>query len=109
MDEHIPQPITNGLLIRDVDVLTVQEDNRRNTDDNLLLDRATELNRVMVSFDEDMLRHATEHQQENKHFSGLVFAHPTQITIGECVRDLELIAKSGEPADLAEQVIYLPL
>jgi len=109
MDEHIPQPITNGLRIRDVDVLTAQEDNRRNTDDNILLDRAAELSRTMVSFDEDMLRHATQYQEDNKHFSGVIFAHPIQISIGECVRDLEIIAKAGTPEDTADQIIYLPL
>ena len=109
MDEHIPQPITNGLRVRDLDVLTAQEDNHRNTDDDILIARATELSRIMVSFDEDMLRHATQRQQDIVHFSGVIFAHPTQISIGECVRDLETIAKAGSPEDLSDQIVYLPL
>jgi hypothetical protein len=49
MDEHVPKPITLGLRVRGVDVLTAQEDEHRETDDAVLLDRATELGRVMFS------------------------------------------------------------
>jgi predicted nuclease of predicted toxin-antitoxin system len=109
MDEHIPRPITVGLRARGVDVLTVQEDNRRGEADPLLLERATELERVMFAFDADMLREATRCQRAGQPFSGLVFAHPTRITVGNCIRDLELIAKAGEIEDLANLIIYLPI
>lgn len=45
MDEHVHRAITTGLRLRGVDVLTAQEDNRGNTPDPVLLDRATELQR----------------------------------------------------------------
>jgi hypothetical protein len=109
MDEHVPRPITVGLRVRDVDAMTAQEDDRAGTDDSALLDRATELNRVMFSFDADMLRETTQRQRTGVLFAGLVFAHPTQISVGECVRDLEIVAKAGEPDDLKNQVVYLPL
>jgi hypothetical protein len=32
-----------------------------------------------------------------------------RVTIGMCVRDLELIATAGNPEDLANRVEYLPL
>lgn len=109
MDEHVPKPITLGLRIRGVDVLTAQEDDRRATDDGLLLDRAAELGRVMFSFDADMLRLTTARQQQGGSFAGLVFAHPTRISVGDCICDLELVAKTGEPEDLANHILYLPL
>jgi len=31
------------------------------------------------------------------------------VTIGVCVRDLELIAKAADPEDLANHVLFLPL
>jgi hypothetical protein len=49
MDENVPVPVTEGLRRRDVDVLTVQEDNRQSTPDPILLDRAAELDRVIFS------------------------------------------------------------
>ena len=109
MDVHIPKAIATGLRLRGVDVLTAQEDGRGREDDDPLLSRASELNRVMFSFDTDMLRIANQRQHEGTRFEGLVFAHPTEISVGECTRDLEIIAKSGEPGDLRNQVVYLPL
>lgn len=109
MDEHVPRPMMTNLRIRSVDVLTTQEDQHEGVEDPVLLDRATELGRVMFSFDADMLRETTQRQQTGKPFSGLVFAHPTRISIGECIRDLELIAKAGKEEDLTNQILYLPL
>lgn len=59
MDEHVHRAITAGLRLRGVDVLTAQEDSRRNVLDDVLLDRATELQRVLFSQDEDPLAKAT--------------------------------------------------
>ena len=109
MDEHIPRPVSVGLRLREVDILTTQDDDRAGVDDGTLFDRAAGLGRVMVSFDADMAREATRRQREGRSFAGLVFAHPTQMTFGDCIRDLEIIAKTGEPSDLAEHIIHLPL
>ncbi len=49
MDENVHRGITDGLRIRNVDVLTVQEDGRTGLPDPLILDRATELERVLFS------------------------------------------------------------
>ena len=43
LDENIPRAIAVGLRVRGIDVLTAQEDNRRKTDDSILLDRAAAL------------------------------------------------------------------
>lgn len=109
MNEHVPKAITIGLRVRGVDVLTVQEDDRKGSDDAELLDRAVELHRIMFSFDADMLRETARMQRHATPFTGLVFAHPSRISVGECVRDLQVIAEAGEPSDVANRVIYLPL
>jgi predicted nuclease of predicted toxin-antitoxin system len=109
VDEHVHRAITAGLRLRDVDVLTAQENGRRNTPDAILLDRATELQRVMFSQDEDLLAEAKRRQTEGVPFAGVIYAHQLRVTIGVCVRDLELIAKAADPEDLANRVEYLPL
>ena len=63
LDENMARAIAIGLRVRGIDVLTAQEDNRRKTDDAILLDRAGALGRVMVSFDADMLAIGTQHQR----------------------------------------------
>jgi hypothetical protein len=39
----------------------------------------------------------------------VIYAHLLRITIGQCVYDLELIAKVEEPEGLAGQVVRIPL
>jgi predicted nuclease of predicted toxin-antitoxin system len=109
MDEHVHRAITAGLRLRGVDVVTAQEDGRRRTDDDLLLDRAGELGRVLFSQDEDLLAEAKRRQEQGISFAGVVYGHQLRVTIGLCVRDLELLAKAGNPEDFANRVEYLPL
>ena len=109
MDEHVHRAITDGLRLRGIDVLTAQEDEYRNTPDNILLDRATALQRVLFSQDEDLLAEAKLRQSKGAPFSGVIYAHQLRITIGVCVRDLELIAKAADLEDLASRVEFLPL
>lgn len=109
MDEHVRRGISNGLKLRGVDVLTIQQDDRIGTPDPLVLTRATELCRVIFTQDEDFLALAKQCQQEGVNFSGVIYAHQQKVTIGDCVQDLEIIAKASEPQDLANRVQYLPL
>jgi hypothetical protein len=109
MDVHIPKAITIGLKLREVDVITAQEDNAVTLPDPCLLERATELQRVLFTFDDDLLCEATKRQMDGVLFGGVIYAHLLKISIGKCISDLELIAKSGEPADLMNRVEFLPL
>lgn len=109
MDEHVHRAITTNLRLRGVDVLTAQEDGHRQASDDLLLDRATELRRVLFSQDEDLLAEANRRQRYAIPFAGVVYAHQLQVSIGACVHELELIARAADPEDLANRVEYLPL
>jgi hypothetical protein len=109
MDEHVHRAITAGLRLRGVDVLTVQEDERTGFADTLILDRATELQRVIFSQDADFLAEAARRQSENVNFSGVIYAHQLLVSIGDCVKDLEIIAKAANCRDFANSVYYLPL
>lgn len=61
LDEH--NRITLGLRLREVDV-TVQEDGRSGVSNSILLDRATALQRLMFSQDQDFLVEAKRRQVE---------------------------------------------
>ena len=109
MDVHMPAAVTRGLLLRGVDVLTAQLDGTTQLDDPDLLDRATELGRVLFSQDEDLLAEATRRQRSGKHFGGVVYAHQLGITIGQAINDLETLAEAGRFEDFADRVEFLPL
>ncbi|MBI3412425.1 MAG: DUF5615 family PIN-like protein [Planctomycetes bacterium] len=109
MDVHVHSGITNGLRIRGVDVLTAQEDQADMMLDPQLLDRATALNRVLFSQDEDFLKEASKRQQGSEHFAGVVYCAQLALTVGQIVRDLEIIAKAGDLEYMADKVEFLPL
>lgn len=109
MDENVHRAITSGLRLRGIDAWTVQEDGLSGIDDPAVLDRAAALGRVLFSQDEDLLAEAKKRQTEGLHFPGVIFAHQLHVTIGDCVRDLELIAVAANPDDLSDRVEFLPL
>ncbi|MCI0640742.1 MAG: DUF5615 family PIN-like protein [Gemmataceae bacterium] len=109
MDAHVHRGITEGLRIRQVDVLTVQGDQRSNALDPEILQRATDLGRVLFTQDEDLLREGSLWQQSGKSFAGIIYVHQLKMTIGQIIADLELMAKVYDPADMLNRVEYLPL
>jgi Domain of unknown function (DUF5615) len=108
-DVHVPGAITDGLRLRGVDVLTAQEDGTAEFEGPGLLDRSTELERILVTQDEDFLKEATRRHRAGEAFFGIVYAHQLYVTIGECVADLEIIAKDSEPQEWIGRVEHLPL
>lgn len=109
VDVHIPRAITSGSRARGVDVITAQEDGTRQLLDPDLLDRAGELGRPLFTFDDHLLAEAHRRQGEGIAFSGVVYAHPLRVSIAKCIDDLEVICSAGEPEDVANQVIFLPV
>jgi len=96
MDENVHGAITTGLRLRGIDVLTVQEDNRSGLPDPEILERATQLGRLVFTQDRDFLIEANRRQSQGIDFGGIVYAHQLLTQIGDCVRDLEIIAQLGE-------------
>jgi hypothetical protein len=109
MDVHVPAAIAEGLRRRGIDVLTSQEDGTRQADDEVLLARATELGRALVSQDQDLLRIASAWQQRGQPFSGVVFSPQQGSSIGRCVDDLELLSQCCTAEELQDRVIFVPL
>jgi uncharacterized protein (DUF433 family)/predicted nuclease of predicted toxin-antitoxin system len=101
--------LTEDLRLHGVDVLTAQEDGTTEISDSELLDRATSLDRVVFSHDKDFLREASKRQQSGQFFAGVIYAHQIRVTMAQCINDLELITQVGNPEDLANRVIHLPL
>jgi hypothetical protein len=109
MDVHIRRAVTIALRLRSTDVLTAQEDGAAELDDHRLLQRATQLGRVLVSQDEDLLREGVRWLREHKDFSGIIYAHQLRITVGQMVDDLELISKGTSHAEWRGRIEYLPI
>lgn len=108
MDVHIPRVVTNGLRLRGVDVLTAQEDGTITLTDTELLDRATELNRILYSQDDDLLAEAHLRLINEIPFSGVIYSHQLSSPIGRCIEDLEIIAQTLESKDILNLIEFIP-
>ncbi len=73
------------------------------------MDRATALNRLLFTQDKGFLKEAARRHQRGESFSGILYSHQLNVTIGECVADLEIIAKSSDPEEWIGRVEHLPL
>lgn len=109
LDVHVPGAVRDQLRRRGVDVVTAQEDGAARMEDATLLDRATSLRRVLFTQDNRFKALAHRRQAEGIPFAGLVFAHQIHCTIGQMVRDLELIGLASEPSEWVGRVEVLPL
>ncbi len=108
-DHHVPRAIVEGLRLRGVDVVTAADDGAEQLDDENLLDRARETGRVLFTMDDDLLRIAAERQRAGIPSAGVVYGHQLRVSIGQCVRDLQLIVEATEPGELDGSVLFLPL
>ena len=101
-DEHLPKAIAQGLRRRGVDVVTVAEAGMLGATDERLLQRARKEARVMVSQDEDFLRH---HAAGIEH-EGIVFVGQ-ETSVGEIIRGLMLVYQLLEREEMSGQIEYL--
>jgi hypothetical protein len=108
MDVHIPQAITEQLRRRNIDVLTAIEDDSAELPDYLLLERTNLLGRVLFTQDIRFKAMAEDWQRQGKTFAGLIFGHQLGGTVGQFVKDLELIALASQSEDWINTVEYLP-
>ena len=111
MDVHVPDAITVGLRLRRVDVLTAHEDGARRLSDALLLAHPVMAfgSRPVQSRRRTCSAKRPSSAAHGVSFTGVIYAHQLKVTIGQCVRDLELVAHAGAPEDFANRVEYLPL
>jgi len=109
MDVHIPMAITRQLRLRGVEVVAATEERTNQLDDDVLLELAGGQGRALFTHDIRFKVLAENWQRAGKPFAGLIYGHAEGASLGQYVRDLELIAKTCEPTELANTVIHLPL
>lgn len=108
LDVHVPRAIADQLRRRSVDVLTAIEDGSAEMADADLLERAGALGRVLFTQDIRFMVLAESWQRQGRAFAGLLFGHQLGGTIGQFVRDLELVAQASDPVDWLDRIDYLP-
>lgn len=102
-DQHLPQPVVEGLKRRGIDVLTAHEADRCTLPDIDQLEFAKNESRVIVTFDSDFL---DLHDAGHSHH-GIAWCPATKYGIGELVQMLVLLHAVLTPDDMKDHVEHL--
>jgi hypothetical protein len=108
MDHHVHRGIIEGLRRRGVNVLTAFEDGSERLDDDALLLRATTLDRVLFTQDQDFLEIVPRWQTMDRPFAGVVYAVQQHIDIGRTIDYLGLIAELISAEEIRNRIEYVP-
>jgi hypothetical protein len=108
MDEHVPQQITIQLRRRGVDVRTVVEEGLSATPDGQILEHARMVGWILFTQDVRFRALAEDWQRQGRSFSGLLFGHQQGGSIGQFVKNLELVAKISDTIEWQNKIEYLP-
>lgn len=109
LDHNVHAAVAQLLRARRIDVLTAFEDRRHELADERLLDRASELGRVFVTHDSDLLREAARRSRLGVGFIGVVYCHQNRLALAALVDELELVAGGSDEGELGGRVLFLPL
>ncbi|WP_165226823.1 DUF5615 family PIN-like protein [Aquisphaera insulae] len=109
MDVHVPLVISEGLRRRGLDVLTSQEDGTTTEDDEVLLERAVSLGRILFTQDRDFLKIASTWQGQARDFPGIIFSPQKCMSLGVLVVELHMVLTCSDSKELAGLVTFLPL
>jgi hypothetical protein len=102
-DQHIPVAVAQGLRRRGVNVLTAQEAEQCGRSDAEQIQFALAQQRVLVTFDDDLLSLAASGLSH----SGLAFCAASKHSIGELIHALLLLHDVLDPTDMLNHVEFL--
>ncbi|MBX3292042.1 MAG: DUF5615 family PIN-like protein [Acidobacteria bacterium] len=107
-DVNVTGAIVASLRLRGIDVLTSSEDGTRRFSDKKLLDRATELGRILYTHDDDLVKEAVRRLRIGKLFSGVIYSHQLWSPVNRCAEDIQLIAESIDSNELTGVLEFIP-
>jgi predicted nuclease of predicted toxin-antitoxin system len=103
-DENIERSIIEGLQRRKIEVVSARELGYIGKPDEFHIKKASEIKAVILTHDIDFLRMASS-PEINHH--GIIFSHPKNVSIGQCIRGVELIAKILTGKDMENHIEFL--
>jgi hypothetical protein len=103
LDEHIDPAIAAGLRAHGLDVTTTSDARLLFADDPLHLAFAQREGRVVVTHDDDFLRH---HARGDRH-SGIAYSHRQKYSIGERLQMLLILNACYQPDEMINRVEFL--
>lgn len=103
-DENIERSIIEGLRRRRIEVISAKELGYSGKPDEFHIKKASELKTVILTHDIDFLRIATTHSLSHR---GIIFSHSKEVSIGQCLRGVELIVNVLTDKDMENHIEFL--
>jgi hypothetical protein len=110
-DENFNNDIVRGLLRRNpnMDIVRVQDVGLRGQDDPVILEWAAQEGRILLTHDAATMAHfAYERVRAGKAMPGVIEV-PDDLSIGDAIEDILLIAEHSDQGEWDGRVIYLLL
>jgi len=106
-DENIESAIVEGLKRREIEVISARDTGDLGEDDEYHLKRASELGAVILTHDVDFLKIAHQWHREGKGHKGILYAHPLDLSLGECIRRVELVTQALTEEEMRNHIEFL--
>lgn len=106
-DENIESAIVAGLKRRGIEVILTQDRKDLGKSDEYHLRRASDLKAVVFTHDADLLKIAHRWDQERKEHKGILYAHSLDLSIGECIRMVELVTQILTEEEMKNHIEFL--
>lgn len=103
LDQNVTGGTAPGLRALGIDAVSAQEAGRCGLPDPDQLAFATAEGRVLITFDQDFL---TLHAGGTPH-AGIAWCHPTKYTVGQLIRELEILHGVLTAAEMMNNLEYL--
>jgi len=106
-DENIESAIVEGLKRRGIEVISTRDRKDLGKSDEYHLKRASELGAVVLTHDADLLKIAHRWNQEGKEHKGILYAHPLDLSMGECIRMVELATQVLTEGEMENHIEFI--
>jgi len=93
---------------RGISVIEAIADGTQRTGDESLLARATELDRILITSDQDFLEITARWRREGREFSSVAFYTQERFDLGRMLDSLRVIADASEMQDRYNRVYFVP-
>lgn len=101
-DENIERSVIEGLRRRGIEVISAGELEYYGKPDEFHIRKASEMKAVILTHDNDFLMIA-----ERIDHSGIIFSHSRNVSIGQCIRGVELIVNVLSDKDIKNHIEFL--
>lgn len=103
-DENIERSIIEGLRRRKIEVVSAGELGYLGKPDEFHIKKASEMKAVILTHDIDFLRKASSPEVNH---NGIIFAHPKNVSIGQCIKGVELTSNILTEKEMENHIEFL--